>query len=124
MMSSRPSHEDYVRSVHAQIVQTAQAMLDGRTSFIVGARRLLALRDESGPASDASDFEAFVIIDSETDELPLGAVQSRWNADSLARLRPDIEEAEQWARETGTSACLLLIEKFSLPCPRDPAHPV
>jgi len=48
-----------------------------------------------------------------TDALPLGAVRAHWDQDALARLEPEIEEAEHWAATAGADACRLLIARFS-----------
>jgi hypothetical protein len=87
-------------------------MLDGQLSFLIGSRRLAALRFETDTAADDADFMVFVAIDSETDTLPLGAVREHWDQDALARLEPAVEEAEQWASNAGTDACRSLIARF------------
>lgn len=111
------THEEYARSVRLQVVSTAQAMLDGQLSFLIGSRRLAALRHETDAAADDADFMVFVAIDSETDALPLGAVREHWDQDALARLEPEIEEAEQLAATAGADACRSLIARF---CKQDP----
>lgn len=87
-------------------------MLDGQLSFLIGSRRLAALRHEIDTAGDDADFTVFVAIDSETDALPLGAVRDHWDQDALARLEPEIEEAERWAASAGADACRSLIARF------------
>lgn len=87
-------------------------MLDGQLSFLIGARRLAALRHEIDRADNDADFVVFVGIDSETDALPLGAVREHWDHDALARLEPEIEEAERWAASAGADACRSLIARF------------
>jgi hypothetical protein len=106
------THEEYARSVRRQVVSTAQAMLDGRLSFLIGSRRLAALRHETEAATHDADFLIFVAIDSETDALPLGAVQEHWHPGALARFQPEIEEAEHWASTVGADACKSLIARF------------
>lgn len=111
-MTQYATHEEYARSVRRQVVSTAQAMLDGQLSFLIGSRRLAALRHETDTAADDADFMVFVAIDSETDALPLGAVREHWDQDALARLEPEIEEAEYWASTAGADACRSLIARF------------
>jgi hypothetical protein len=106
------THEKYARSVRQQVVSTAQAMLDGKLSFLIGSRRLAALRHEIDMATDDADFMVFVAIDSEIDALPLGTVREHWDQDALARLEPEIEEAEHWASTAGADACRSLIARF------------
>lgn len=88
-------------------------MLDGRLSFLIGSRRLAALRHETDTAADDTDFMVFVAIDSETDALPLGAVREHWDQSALARLEPEIKKAEYWASTVGADACRSLIARFS-----------
>jgi hypothetical protein len=106
------THEEYARSVRRAVVSTAQAMLDGKLSFLIGSRQLAALRLETNTAADDADFLIFVAIDSETDALPLGAVREHWDQSALTRLEPEIEEAEHWASTVGADACRSLITRF------------
>jgi hypothetical protein len=87
-------------------------MLDGQLGFLIGSRRLAALRHEIDTAANDADFLVFVAIDSETDALPLGAVREHWDQGALARLNPEIEEAEHWAFTVGADACKSLIARF------------
>lgn len=41
------SHEQYVHSIRQQIVDTAKAMLAGDLSYLLGSRKLAALRHEA-----------------------------------------------------------------------------
>lgn len=111
-MTQYATHEEYARSVRRQVVSTAQAMLDGQLSFLIGSRRLAALRPEIDTASNDADFLVFVVIDSETDALPLGIVREHWDQGALARLEPEIAEAEHWAFIVGADACRSLIGRF------------
>jgi len=106
------THEEFSRSVRRQIVSTAQAMFEGQLSFLIGSRRLAALRHETDAAADDADFLVFVAIDSETDALPLGSVREHWDRGALARLEPEIEAAEHWAFTVGADACRVLIARF------------
>lgn len=112
-MSQYITSEEYARSVRLRVVETAQAMLDGQLSFLIGSRRLAALRHETGGCTDDADFLVFVAIDSETDEFPLGSVREHWAADALARLEPEIHKAEAWAFMVGENACRALIARFA-----------
>jgi hypothetical protein len=104
-MSKYRTHEEYVHAMRKQVVAAAQAMLNGRLSFLVGSRKLAALRHEAGISVDDADFMVLVGIDSETDELPLGAVRVHWDVAALTRLQPEIDEAERWAAKVGVDAC-------------------
>ncbi len=62
-MSEKMSHDQYVISVCQQIAETAQAMLDGELSYLLGARKLPMLCHEAETKNDDADFIAFVSID-------------------------------------------------------------
>lgn len=112
------SHDEYVESTRRQVVETAQAMLDGQLGFLVGSRRLSALRHEVNVADSDADFLTFVGIDSDTDALPLGEVRRHWSADALVKLEPEIQSAEAWAAKVGCEACRSLIARFAEQEPR------
>ncbi|WLI89485.1 DUF2489 domain-containing protein [Massilia sp. R2A-15] len=107
------SHSDYVNSKRRQVVETAQAMLDGQLCYLIGSRRLSALRHEVDIANSDADFLIFVGIDSDTDALPLGEVRRHWSAEALAKLEPEIQSAEAWAAKVGSEACRSLIARFA-----------
>lgn len=73
--SRRASHEQYVESVRLEVVETARAMLDGQLSYLLGARKLDALRHEASVNDDDADFMVFVAVASDTDDYPLGSVE-------------------------------------------------
>lgn len=112
------SHEEYVKSIRRQVVETAKAMLRGQIGFLVGSRRLCALRHEVDVADGDADFLTFVAIDTETDALPLGDLRQHWCAKALAALEPEIQSAEAWAAEIGSDACKSLIARFAEQEPR------
>lgn len=113
MKDYKRSHGEYVDSTRRQVVETAQSMLDGQLSFLIGSRRLAALRHEVDVAGSDADFLIFVGIASETDDLPLGEVRQYWSAQALARLKPEIQSTEAWAASVGTEACTSLIARFA-----------
>lgn len=111
-MSKHITHEAYVASVRKRVVDTAQAMLDGKLSFLEGARLLSSLRHEADVGNDDADFMAFVVIDSETDALPIGMVRQYWANDALEKFATEIIEAELWAKKLGGDACESLVRRF------------
>lgn len=107
------SHEQYVISVRRRIVKTAQAMLDGEMTYLLGARELATLRHEAEVENADTDFMMFVAIDSDTDAFPLGLVRELWDKSALEKLQPQIDEAEDWAKNHAESACAKLVARFS-----------
>jgi hypothetical protein len=107
------SHEEFARPVRQQIVSTAQAMLNGQLSFLLGSRLLATWRPQTDAARYDQDFLIFVAISSQTNALPLDTIPNDWDQHILARLEPEIQEAEQWASTVGAGACRSLIARFS-----------
>lgn len=111
-MSEHVTNESYVSNIREKVVSTAKSMVDGSFSFLEGARTLATLRHDAAVGDDDSDFMTFVVIDSETDDLPIGAVRQNWSKEALDKLNPKIKEAEEWARKVGFEACESLIRRF------------
>jgi len=107
-MSDAPKSE----KARLDIVAAARFMLDGTLSFIEGARRIIGRQPDAGLADFDEDIIPFVVIASETDIYPIGAVRLLWAPDALARLQPGMDRAEQWARDFGQVHCKKLIKRF------------
>lgn len=94
------------------ISAAARFMLDGTLSIIEGARRIIGLQSRADLADFDEDIIPFVAIASETDAYPIGAVRLLWAPDALARLQPNMDRSEQWARNVGQVHCQNLIKRF------------
>nr|WP_315249682.1 DUF2489 domain-containing protein [uncultured Duganella sp.] len=112
-MSENINRDQYLEYLRIQVVQTAQAMLAGETSYILGARKLDSLRHEISGMDGDPDFMVFVAIASETDGLPLGAVREHWDTLALGELQPEIDAAEAWAQSHAELVCAKLVTRFS-----------
>ena len=95
-----------------RVVATARAMLDGKLSFIEGARELSRLRHHVGELERDPDILVFTGIDSQTDALPLGETRKLWAPDALAKLQPEIDRAEKRAEAMGRPRCEALLRRF------------
>lgn len=113
MINETMNHDEYVRAIRRQVAATARAMLAHEIGFLIGARKLAALHRGANVADDDADFLAFTGIDAQTDDLPLGDERQQVDEQTLAKLQPDIEAAEEWAWDFGKKACLALIERFA-----------
>jgi len=102
-----------IEEARLEIAVIAHLLLDGGLSFIEGARRISALRHAAGLGDFDPDIVPFIAIDSETDTLPFGDVRGLWAQAALEKLRPQIDRAEQWARETGRIHCQNLIDRLA-----------
>ena len=54
-----------------------------------------------------------MVIDSESEGLPIGSVRQYWSAEALDRKAPDVAHAERWAMETGREAFQRVVERFA-----------
>jgi hypothetical protein len=113
-MSDRPAFgEDEIAS-RRKLVETAQAIIDGKLPFLEGAVIVNGLETKvGGVVFPDKDFMVFTGIVSETDALPLEAQRKFWNPEALARLEPEIKKKEEWARSIALQACKNLAERFS-----------
>lgn len=97
-----------------KIAETAAQMLAGTISFIVGARRISRFGYEAG-IHDDPDILPFIGIDSETDALPLDPeIRRHWSPVALEKLQPEIDRAEEWAKQFGTPYCERLVTRFTV----------
>lgn len=96
-----------------QLVQIMQAMLKNQTSFFEGAKSVLELRNQiDGVLESDLDFNAFVLIYSETDHLPYEAQRHLWSSDSLAKFEREYEMTELWVAAFAYEACKNLLDRF------------
>jgi len=112
-MSDRPPKNEYEEEARRSLVHLAQSMTRRELSFFEGAVQILRLRNGIGGIQDRDDdFDAFVVIESETDHLPLNAQRSLWSPQALKKLEPEFKQIEVWARSFGDEACAKLIDRF------------
>ena len=112
-MSDRPALNEHEAQARAMLVSLAAAMLEGKLSFFEGAVQVLRLKSAVGGVADRdADFDAFVVIESETDHLPLKAQEHLWSPKALADLRPQLERTQTWAADFAPAACRGFIERF------------
>jgi hypothetical protein len=101
-----------VNEARRKIAQICSAMLEGSTSYIVGARQIVRLRFDARLEHDP-DILPFVGADSETDALPLSEdIKRLWSPNALEKLQPEIDRAEQWARNFLEPRCQALVTRF------------
>ena len=110
----RPALNENEREARYQLVAFAKAMIEKELSFFEGAPKILSLKDNVGGISDRDqDFDAFVVISSETDHLPLQEQQTLWSSTVLKSLASEFKKTELWAGKFAPEACKNLIARFS-----------
>ena len=96
-------------------VVLAKTMLERKLSFFEGAVLMAPLRFHiKGVEQFDEDFIVFVVIESETDHLPLQAHRHLWNEDSLKKLEPEFIHTEEWASTFAIKACENIIKRFDV----------
>lgn len=111
-MSTVITNESYILSVRKRVGAVAFGMLSGEVGFIEGSIELASLRHEAAVEENDPDFMAFVVIASETDNLPTGASRALWSKEALAKHQPEIDAAIMWAKKVGLAACYSLAGRF------------
>jgi hypothetical protein len=106
------SEPESIRRQQARIVVVARKMLNLEMSIIEGSRELVRLRHDLAIDSLDPDFLPFVAIDSETDDLPVGAERQDWAENALAEKDQLIAQAEKAYRQAGFAACRVILQRF------------
>lgn len=103
---------DFSDRQRKKIAELAAQMLAGSLSFLEGAVEINRMRSSAELLNDP-DVLPFDLIDSETDRFPITPKTKKlWRADALEKLLPEIESAEEWAREIGVEHCRNLVSRF------------
>jgi hypothetical protein len=111
-MTAHMSHEEFLEKKKAEVISVASEMLDRRIGIIEGSRRLTQLRGYVTEDMDDDDFMIFVVIESETDDLPVGEERQYWATWVLPEYDKKILHAEEFYREHALEGCRKLLERF------------
>jgi len=95
-----------------RIIETANEILAGNLDVVSGCRILKSALHDKEFFGDP-DANCIIGVDSETDDLPMGAVRDLWNSDALAKRDAAREEYVARVRERVFKACRNLIAKVS-----------
>jgi hypothetical protein len=95
-----------------EIVKVAQAILDGTMDLIEGSRILHGLGHDIFADDHDPDFLIFVVIDSDTDHLPIGDVRQLWIENALLEKDEEIRKIRAFYRDDVVQACSRLILRF------------
>lgn len=102
-----PQWEEHCRMIRARALD----LIEGRLSVIESARILSKLAYWT-QLNDDSDLTTFVVIESETDTLPVGEVRKHWAKHALEREDVQIEKAENLYRPFAIESAHRLAERF------------
>lgn len=111
LMDNYGGGRPWVDDAPEHAIAIARSILAGETGVIEGSRALSSMRWKFG--TDMPDqFSPFVAIDSETDDLPIGAVRDLWDLNALARKDLEISRCERFYETQAFEACKALIERL------------
>ena len=108
-----PLPEIIIAANRQRVARIAQDILDDSIGIIEASRALVALRFEVAVDEWDPDFIAFVGIDSETDDLPVGETRQQWSPDALVKKDEEIARCEALYREPAREAASHLVTRFT-----------
>ena len=95
-----------------KVVQVAEAILSGTIGIIEGSRRLVTLRQLVTKEDFDKDFKIFVLIDSDSDHIPIGDARKQWAPQARKDKDKELEQIENWYRDSAEQGCKILIARF------------
>jgi hypothetical protein len=106
------THEEYVAMQRRRAVELARQILVGEIDVLDGSCKIAALRWELEVADWDDDLMAFVLVSSDTDNLPIGDEAHNWSDEALARKGPEVRHAREWAIGVVRQPCENLVARF------------
>ncbi len=106
------SHTEYINALRTDAARVASEALAGRIHLLEACHTLSSLLARAELEANDPDLDAFVLISSETDALPVGAVRERWDPVALEHLQPEIDSAITWAVPIATPALKSVVCRF------------
>jgi hypothetical protein len=105
--------ESYWNEQRRRLVACANDLIEGRIGVIEASRQFSYYRSWFR-AQDDPDFMTFVAIDSDTDNLPVGAVRQKWAIEVLEKKDIEIQHSEALHRSHATEAARNLVKKYAV----------
>lgn len=106
------THEEYVAMQRRRVAELARQILAGQIDILDGSCKIAALRWELEVPEWDDDLMAFVVVDSETDNLPIGDEARNWSDEALVRKEPELRHAREWALGVVRQPCENLVTRF------------
>src|SRR5258706_10073140 len=110
-MTEQMSHEEYIAMQRHRVAELARQILSGEIDVLDGSSQITSLGAEIEVDLRDDDMMAFVLVESETDHLPIGAEGQNWSDEALARKEPDLRRARDWATDVVREPCANLISR-------------
>jgi hypothetical protein len=97
------------------IAKIVREVFSGQLSYLEATRPLLTLLREVGVCDDDPDLLALVVVDSESDHLPIGSQRQNWSAEALERKAQELDHCEAWAKRTAEEHLRSLLHRYEQP---------
>ena len=107
------THQEYIAMQRRRVADLARRILAREIDVLDGSSQIAQLRYELEIDGKDKDLMAFVLVESETDALPVGAEALNWSNEALIRKEPELRHAREWAFSTVRAECENLIARFS-----------
>ncbi|MCK0141574.1 hypothetical protein [Aliiroseovarius sp. F20344] len=106
--------QDSHRTAKAEqrLLDLCTKMLSGECSYIQGSRQIVDLCLRAGMAPNDPDRSTFVVIESETDDIPDEGVVKLWSVEAIKAKSEEWTETEVWAKKTGEQAAMNLQKRL------------
>ncbi len=109
----RQSLNEQEQLARQQLTVLLRSVLDGQCSYLEAAPQIVGLRSSLGGVREFDeDFRVFVVISSETDNLPTQMTRHLWSERAVQELEPDMAKYEKWANNLGSKSCSALLARF------------
>lgn len=108
-MDRQPLNEQE-QAARQQLTLLLRSVLDGQCSYLEAAPNIVGLQSSLGGVRDFDeDFRVFVVISSETDNLPTQMTRHLWSERAARELEPEIAKYEKWAKDPGGQVLLCIV---------------
>lgn len=101
-----------VETPEARITGIAQEMLSGEVGLVEGSRQLVQLFGRLDERGDEL-FTPIVVLESETEDLPLGEARLRWSEEALRRKEAAVGAYLREVQAEILEVCEALVRRYS-----------
>lgn len=107
------SDDSLMLDARKNVATIAQSLLSQNISFLEGIRQLNSLRFEVSTDDNDIDFQIFVLIDSETDHMPVKETRLMSAKSWLVKCDADLDAIQKFYSLDVSKSCENLIKRFS-----------
>jgi len=102
---------EHTKSPTVELASVAQQLIDGKIGVSYASRLILGHASRAyGDPWKNEIFRIFVVIESDTDHLPLGSVRSKWDSEALKKKDEEIAGIDDFYRAEAIKAAKTILE--------------